>query len=431
MIYAVALGIIVAMATLSLWRPSACLVFVFSAMLIKQLLEARSPVVGIQSQIVHIAVAVGVVLALVVAAARRAPVLSITSKVGWLGIGLYAWSGLSLLWTPYPEGFWIMWTSEGPYVLLWIILVPRLVNNVEDMRAAAKAIALGGGLVLALALFGFEWTGRGIQGAGRISGKGGNPLAPAQLGMFVTVISILVRPHRFVSLWGLLRWPVMLIALAVIVRSGSRGPLLGAVVASVLLIPLAYGFRRPRQILVVVGIVAIFAIALNWVISEYATGTRWQQEGFNESIEGRLDLARTAITAWINSGPIYWLIGMGTGSLYSPVVLGYTSENAFIDCLAELGLIGFTLLALLLARTAQAGYRLIALSPSDYVRNSVVLAFLGCVISVVIISMKGTSIMSIYDMMGLCIIIARVAEITAQESAFMADRPIAAEATIA
>ena len=117
----------------------------------------------------------------------------------------------------------------------------------------------------------------------------------------------------------LLRWFVVFVALALIVRSQSRGQLIARLLAVMALIPYSRGNKQ------------LDGLMFAFVRSVYCRGPDvrvWQlrrrcgesmdpgNDGEVVSQSTRLEFSSKVLTYWFESGPLYWLFGIGSSGSY-------------------------------------------------------------------------------------------------------------------
>ncbi len=135
---------------------------------------------------------------------------------------------MSLAWTVDFDKAMVPWGKAYPYVITIVFLGPLLCTRVEDYVRALKALIITGGAICFAVLFFGHWGNRGLTFQGGIRTLETNPLAIASVAGQVLVTVLLVPLSRN----KLIRWLAVLvispICVAVVMRSGSRGQLLGA-----------------------------------------------------------------------------------------------------------------------------------------------------------------------------------------------------------
>jgi O-antigen ligase len=160
---------------------------------------------------------------------------------------------------------------------------------------------------------------------------------------------------------GVVLMSVFGVCLYAMLIAGARGPMLS--VGAAMLLPLALGVRLPRQRLLVskalLTSVVLFAVTAA-VLVHLATvspdslrafqrfGTLLNAEGGGTSVSRRLDIWPATLQLWAEQP----LVGQGIGSwpvLYLGEDISSYPHNLILEVLVEFGLVGFMLLAAIIA----------------------------------------------------------------------------------
>src|SRR4029077_19239722 len=126
---------------------------------------------------------------------------------------------------------------------------------------------------------------------------------------------------------------------------------------------------------VILGLVVTFlGGATSWAIQEYSSqqsysayGSRWSEQSAQEDVSGRLNNAIFLVRLAYES-PETVLIGLGNSASYDPRILGIYPHFVPLEVLAEEGLIGFGLYAMILycvLQSAIRSFRLITDKPEE------------------------------------------------------------------
>ena len=202
----------------------------------------------------------------------------------------------------------------------------------------------------------------------------GNPLAVSSMAGMVVLIAVLADPWPESRWWVPFKWALVGLCLVLVVRSGSRGQLLGTILISIACWPISRRLANVKQF-VILGLVVVFlGGATSWAIQEYsseqmygARGSRWNEQAAQEDVSGRLNNAMLLVRLAYAS-PETVLIGLGNSASYDPRILGIYPHFVPLEVLAEEGLIGFGLYALILyyvLRSAVRSFRLIGDKPKE------------------------------------------------------------------
>lgn len=339
--------------------------------------------------------------------------------VGWLVLSLFVYAFASAQWAPRPDISLGLWATRWPYVMTIVVLSPLLVTNQQDLRACNVAMLIVGGTLTLLLLFFVKWENRLI-----ILDHGvGNPLAVSTMAGMVALIAVLADPWPGSKLWLPFKWMLVLACLFLVVRSASRGQLLGVLIASVLCFPISRSLVSVKQF-VILGFVVIFlGGATTWAIQEYSSKqtygkreSRWSEEGAKEDVYGRLSNAIRLVQLAYES-PETTLLGLGNSASYDPRILGIYPHFVPLEVLAEEGIIGFGLYVIIVYcvyRSAIRSYRLVGDTGSDRLLLG---GLVGVFVFTLLLSFKQGSLLGNLEFFMLGIIISRYEKILARNRA--------------
>ncbi len=296
-----------------------------------------------------------VALALTVRFMRGERILTPVTREYWVMVAIYVWAAMSLIWTVYPEaqGSFFQFKKNLPYIILFGFLTPPLINNLRDLKSSFYLMVVVGVFLMTWMLFFTKWSDRQIileQGAsiGSVVGNTGSPLAVATLGGQVALIALLMNwrldDARF---WGklILRFAVILLGVAITVRSGSRGQGFALLVTAAVFLPLSV---RPRNLPAFLGMIVVGGVIAygSYVAFETYSYTRtWTGGAFWKAFQqGRVNTTLELLGHWVDAGPFAWLIGLGSSASFDPNIVGFYPHMVFGEVLGELGLVGFVIL---------------------------------------------------------------------------------------
>lgn len=291
------------------------------------------------------------VLALMVQGAKKGFSLLVGyPTVGWLTLGLFLYAFASAQWAPRSDISLDLWASRWPYLITIVVLSPLLITQSRDLRAANIGLLVVGGLLTILLLFFVQWEYRRIV----IGHDLGNPLAVSSMAGMVVLIAVLADPWSKSRLWTLLKWVVIGLCLMLVVRSGSRGQLVGTIIISIACWPISRRLANVKQFMILGLVVVFLGVATSWAIQEYsseqmygARGSRWNEQTAQEDLFGRLNNAMRVVRLAYES-PETVLLGLGNSASYDPRILGIYPHFVPLEVLAEEGLIGFGLYLIIL-----------------------------------------------------------------------------------
>lgn len=344
MIQAVTVGAFLVACVLSFVRPGWALALVLSMYTAEQALQASSGVFVRFTWLANLCIAVVAGLSALGCLQRQErPFLGYANRVWLVLMGLYVWSSVSLLWTPSFESALGFTTWGLPYLILFMLVSPLLIDGLDDLTSFLGAYVVWG-TVLALVILAnpaFEIRDGRLTISIAASLRS-NPLATGEHGGLLMVICVLLRPESRPTLWTIVRVIGFLAGLVLALRSGSRGQLLFAGVASIVLLPFV---QRSRNVFAFLGTVILVSILLFGAlliagqVLDFEGLKRWDASTLLTGSAVRSSNAMDILRAFARD-PVAWLTGLGFNAFpfYSPAVTEGYSHTLFVDILTELGL---------------------------------------------------------------------------------------------
>jgi hypothetical protein len=276
----------------------------------------------------------------------------------WL---LCFWSIITLLWSLDGEAGWAMVRATWPYMVLGTVLIPGTIRDLHSLSSAFQFTRVVGLILCAVILVSPEFITRdgriGIDLAVSSSARS-NPLVIGELGGIQVLLGVLLVSRKKSWLEFLIRAASVVVGTAVAFKSGSRGQVIFAISFAVIFYPASFRIINFRAFLSAVILFAGIGLAASVIVN--TVFSNWELKRFsledmfygNSSAGSRLAAVSALALEWGNR-PSAWLFGLGlhsfpalplgTGDIYSHVV--------FADVVFELGLIGFTLLLVILHAT--------------------------------------------------------------------------------
>ena len=120
----------------------------------------------------------------------------------------------------------------------------------------------------------------------------------------------------------------------------------------------------------------------------------------------RFNTSTIVLQAWAESGPVAWLVGMGSSSSFA--ILGIYPHLVLAETLAELGVLGFALLWGLVIAAYMRYFRLHALTKADAEYRGVCAAAAALFMFEIIVSFKQGSLLGAPTAFGFAIILGRL-----------------------
>lgn len=385
-------AVIVACLLITLWKhPAVALAGVLCMFGLEQWGQASHPFFAQHQTFTNFVIGGVLVLALAFKFLKREHLLANYPAAGWLVLALFTYAFAAAIWAPRPDLSLNIWASRGPYVFTMIVLTPWIVSNRSDFQAAFKALVLMGSFLAILLLTFVSWEARMIvleQGMG-------NPLAVSGMAGLIALTAILADPWPFSRTWKFSKWAVVGLCLFLVVRSGSRGQLLGLIGVSAVCWPISRRMNNIKQVVVWICLVLFLAAITTWALEEfwakkesyYAGGNRWSEQAMEGAFSGRLDQGIYLVHLWFDS-PETIIFGLGNSASFDPRILGIYPHFVPLEILAEEGLIGFAIFVAILYVTGQNVlhcYRLVRLDPKE---RSVFAALLAMFLYTLLLAFK-------------------------------------------
>lgn len=343
----------------AIWkRPAVALAGVLCMFGLEQWGQATTPFFAQHQTITNLILGILLVLALAVQFFQHGPRLfSEYPLLGWLTISFFLYAFLSTQWAPRPDLSLKLWGHAWPYIVTLVVLAPLIIREPRDLESANQALLVIGGALTLLLLFFVKWEGRQIV----LGEEAGNPLAVAVMAGMVILVAILADPWKGKKLWLPLKWILVALCLALIVRSGSRGQLFSVLLVAVFCWPLSHGLSNAKQFGILVFLLVFIGITTNYALSEfwaeeqsyYAGGNRWSGKAMEGAMTGRLTDGLLLVELAYQSMDTI-VFGLGNSAAWDPRILGIYPHFVPLEILAEEGLVGFCLFGFILLATATA-----------------------------------------------------------------------------
>jgi len=277
---------------------------------------------------------------------------------------LFAYSFISIYWADRFDLSIEIWAKYWPYVITFLLLTPLLLTKQDELNPVFNLFIIIGGVIVYGLLFHVEWFHRRIVFVGgRFNNELlGNPLAVAQMaGYLFFVCMFMLRKdvsNKFDYLLAPIKLMVGVICLLLIVKSGSRGQLLGLVATFMLFLPLVYKVTSIKGF-VLISIFSFLVIgAIIWGLDEFWGGgsNRWDQKKMEASMGGRFDNAFLLLNHWYKD-PLTILVGLGNSASFNPKIIGIYPHFVPFEILGEEGIIGFLIYSIILVNIAKVAVR--------------------------------------------------------------------------
>jgi hypothetical protein len=381
---------------IALWKhPAVALAGVLCMFGLEQWGQATTPFFAQHQTATNLIMGTLLLLAVIVQVCRRGlAIFAGYPAVGWLTMGFFAYAFLSVQWAPRTDFSMSLWSNRWPYVVTFIVLGPLVLADRRDLHTVYKSLVLVGGTLTLLLLVFVEWDGRRIV----LDQDLGNPLAPAIMAGLVALVIILGNPWSGSRIMFVVKWVTVLMCLALIVRSGSRGQLIGVFAVAAVCWSVSRG-GSVKQLSLLFVCALCLGSATSWAIEEYWTrpgyiehARRWTEDSAQEDVAGRIHNALSLLEVWISSSDKI-IIGLGNSASYDPRILGFYPHLVPLEVLAEEGLIGISLYALILFFTIRSAIRCYRALESDPPERFTFGALLGGYLFMYLLSLKQGSLL--------------------------------------
>jgi hypothetical protein len=384
-------------------RPAVGLAAVLCLYGLKQWGQSSTAILSEYRQFTNYAVFVIVFIGVIRAAIRRSCVLCQAPTVAALVLILYSYALLTVSWAFDPGNSFEQWIGSAPYLVTIALLAPLLINNLDDVHAAFIWTALTGGAICALALVFGNWGDRGLVVYGHQALEDSsnvylyetNPLALSTLGGTVFLVAGLSLGRAngvLVRVFALVCIPI---ALAVVLRSGSRGQMIASAVAFLVALPIAFRLKDARS-LVALFAIAVVVLGLGWWSASLVdiNASRWADSQATEDVVGRFAMAQALLGA-STSGFLTTVFGLGNSSSFQ--VLGIYPHITGLEVLAEEGIVGAILYFAIIVLTIRSIKRVSGQGElTDRTRNALAMLS-GLFVFELILSWKqGSLLFSVY-----------------------------------
>ena len=330
--------------------PAMAIVGVWCMFGVEQWMQASNIFFVHHRAFVNIAMGILVVCSVVISLYKNRRISLNSHIVAWLVVLLFSYALISTTWAPRIDLSYGVWESSWPYVFTLIILVQFSITEMDDFIPVFNMLLFVGGIIVCFLLFGVEWEHRRIVlMGGHISSPNlGNPLTVAELAGYVIFVVVLLNRTKTNIILNCAKWILACICIALIIRSGSRGQLIGVFLVLVLMLPFAYNIFKIRNSIAISFVLIIFVAICSWAFNEYWAGSnRWAVDSMKSSMGGRLDQSFFLLGHWL-AHPMTFFFGLGNSASYDPKIIGIYPHFVPFEVLAEEGIVGFGLYIIML-----------------------------------------------------------------------------------
>jgi len=268
---------------------------------------------------------------------------------------LYAWSVLTLAWSPGQVEGLRQILSGIPYFVLIIVMGSLLITSINDLyRSIIITMIFSIPIALVFILNNqFEMTsGRLVMKLDGVMSS--NVLATGEFGGFLIIFSSLLRNSNSRYLTLFLRISAGILGSIVVIQSGSRGQLIFSIIISLFMLPITSKVKNLVGFITLL-FVFIFILTTSYIIFnnllEGKSSDRFSLDQLlygQSSASGRFSNILNLAGTWATS-PFALFLGLGYGAFsYISASTEVYSHVLFADAIFELGIPGFLLISLCL-----------------------------------------------------------------------------------
>jgi hypothetical protein len=297
----------------------------------------------------------------------------------WKGaLIVYAWSAVSLLWTPAFNSA-LQFISDGlPYIVLFIIIAPIFIIDIKNVRKFATIYLVVGTLVACLVELSPGMSTQTGRLSFQLSGKSyTNPLELGAVGGGLIIAAVLLRSSAYTKLFLVVRVIGFLVGALMCAQSGSRGQLVFATTLAVVFFPIARTVRSITNfVFASFGALVLLAVLITFAVAVLPdrVSARWTTNQMEDGFGDRLARVGELVDYWLVR-PHMWPIGVGFDAFDAVSTVGGYSHVLILDIPLELGFVVFGIYIWMIFRTAKSGFRLFQRHADDPANRSTV-AFL-------------------------------------------------------
>ena len=361
MIEILTVGFFVIACLLAVRNTAWALALVVSMYALEQALQASSGIFMRITPLANVCVAVAAGLSVVLnLPSQDRPFRGYATPIFSVAIGFFVWAMISLLWTPAFEAAWGLTRWGIPYVILFLMVAPLLIDGMASLDRFFRAFLILGSITTILILINPAFTVKlGRLGVDLDATVRTNPLVIGELGGLMILVAALAPVDGSAPKAVLARLVAFGLGGVLSLQSGSRGQLIFALGLAVIAFPFA---RRIRNIAGFFGTVVAVALMIPLVLflAQLVLGTdelrRWELStlagGANTRVLNILDL----FAAFANR-PSAWVVGLGFNafSWVSGANKEPYSHALLVDMLTELGIPAFVVFCWWSLRVLQDG----------------------------------------------------------------------------
>lgn len=417
-------GILITLGVWCLARPSVVLAMVFLLFALDQWGAALASGFIPTSAFTNYVAAGMTAFAIIVLFLFGRPHRLLSGPAFWTILALFVYAFISMTWVSVPGKAAGVWAVNFQYLIVFLCGAPLLVQDIDDVDVMMRALLLIGAPFVACLDFLLEWGYRGIIGADGEAIR--LPLALGQFGGYMVIIGALFSPGRQLA-WIVLRVAAVVLGALLILKTGSRGQFLSAVLCTTIVLGLGRSNVSPIKL-----VLATLFGGLTLVLAYFAAITYMQSDPTLSQVAGRWSIDRlfedygersirvlrieAMMEAW-QSSPGTMLVGLGNSAGYDPNITNCTSpvgcypHNLPVEILTEEGLIGAGLYAGLILYIGFIGIRALSDQGIDRYYKPILSVLFAFVVFEFLLSLKQGSLLGNWRLFLFIILLERTIDL--------------------
>jgi hypothetical protein len=408
------LGLLTTLAIGALLRPAIGLAGVLCLFSLKQWGQTTTTIFAEHREVTNLAVGVLVVVGVIRLAFKRHCVFCRFPAAAIFIAATYLYAFTTTVWALDTQRSLDEWASLGPYIVTIALVAPLLVDELSDLRTALLwTVYVGGAICFLILAFG-SWGYRGLElGTGADSTET-NPLMLAGLAGTVVLASSMFILEKRQNVLRVVSSALLPIAIAVVIRSGSRGQLLAIFPAFAVACLIAFRLNSLRS-LAALSLTTLMVMGLGWWGSTLVeiNSSRWMgAELASEDVGSRFQMAQALLNAAL-AHPATIIFGLGNSSSYEAV--GFYPHITILEVLAEEGIAGLILYLAILVCAVRSIIRISRSLEADESQRKVLAIVAALFCFELILSWKQGTLLSSYYVFAYATILGRI-EMRAAES---------------
>jgi len=407
---------------LAIAKPIIALSLVITQFVLEQILQSYYPFFVTQNSAFNILVAIMAVLSFIWLITRSGNQIKFWNSATVATVFYFCFAAASSFWSPNTEtdNFSL---ATLVYIFIYILIGPILINSIMDLRNLFLYLLVIGTILAFLVLL--NPNSEFIRGryllkfAAVGSASDSNPLAMADLGGLLVVISGLLPPPSKNILWTIIRILAFSTGSILLLDSGSRGQVLLSYFVVLIFFPISNVILNFKQfifrIVILIGLIAIVVFSSIY-FARSGTEKRWQLDELQMASGGRLESIILLLSEWIKT-PSRWVGGLGNNSFSQLDISSHQPyvHNIIAEALGEFGIVGFLVLISLLFITIISGFKLFIKFKDFLLYRGVIGTLLGVTFFMFLVSNKQGNIWVSIQLFMFLIIIVRTYKMTETE----------------